>query len=122
MFEGLMTTAGEGSAIAALAPGLDWRLMLGDEDTDWAIAIRGGAVTAVARGPFVMASWQTRIAAPRAEWQAFLRPVPRPGHHDIIALLRRGAIRFEGDLHPLMANLHYVKLMLASLRGQEIPA
>jgi hypothetical protein len=89
---------------------------------DWLATIRRGAVVDVARGPLVMPSWQTRIAAPTAEWQAFLEPVPRPGHHDIIALLRRGAIAFEGDLHPLMANLHYAKLLLASLRTPEAAA
>ena len=33
-----------------------------------------------------------------------------------MALLKRGAMRFEGNLHPLMSNLLYFKLLLASLR------
>lgn len=119
MFAQLTRTVAPGTALAALAPGLDWRLMLQHGDDDHAVTIRDGAVMQVTPGPFVLPSWQTRIAAPPEEWAAFLAPVPRPGHHDIIALLRRGAIRFDGDLHPLMAHLYYVKRMLASLRDTE---
>ena len=119
MFANLTRTAGPGSALAAMAPGLDWQLMLEAGPDAYAVTIRDGAVIRIAPGPFVLPSWQTRIAASPEEWAAFLAPVPAPGHHDIIALLRRGTIRFEGDLHPLMANLYYVKLLLASLRGAE---
>ncbi|WP_375173218.1 hypothetical protein [Pseudooceanicola sp.] len=117
MFQPLLHTAPPGSALAAMAPGLDWSLMLQSGADDTAVTIRDGAVTQVTSGPFTLPSWQTRLAAAPEEWAAFLAPVPRPGHHDIIALLRRGAIRFEGDLHPLMAHLYYVKCLLASLRG-----
>lgn len=125
MFDPLTTHAQPGSALAAMAPGLNWDLVLasgrasGEADgasDEWFVTIRDGAVRQVVQGPRVMPSWQTRIVAPAEEWRAFFAPVPRPGHHDIIALLRRGAIRFEGDLHPLMAHLLYVKRLLASLR------
>lgn len=119
MFTTLTRTAAPGSDLAAMAQGLDWQLMLASDDDEYRVTIRDGAVTQVAPGPFVMPSWQTRIAATAAEWRAFLAPVPQPGHHDIIALLRRGAIRFEGDLHPLMAHLYYVKKLLESLRGAQ---
>lgn len=116
MFQPLTQTAGPGTDLAAMAPGLDWQLMLTSGAADFVVTIRDGAVIAVSQGPHVMPSWQTRIAAAPEEWQAFLAPMPRPGHHDIIALLRRGAIRFDGDLHPLMAHLYYVKKLLASPR------
>ncbi|MDF1855037.1 alpha/beta hydrolase [Pseudooceanicola sp.] len=115
MFERLTETAGPDSAAAAMAT-LDWDLMLTAGETDHRVTIRQGAVTEVTPGPFVMPSWQTRIVASDAEWAALLAPVPGPGHHDIIALLRRGVLRFEGDLHPLMANLLYVKKLFESLR------
>ena len=118
MFDRLTETCGKGSAIAALAPGLYWDLMLQSGDNEYAIRIENGAVIAANAGPHVMPSWQTRLAAPTEEWAAFLEPVPGPGHHDVIALLRRGAMRFEGDLHPLMANLYYTKRVLASLRPE----
>jgi hypothetical protein len=121
MFDPLTTLAKPGSTLAAMASGLNWDLVLAATQADgarvdWFVTIRDGAVVDVAQGPRVMPSWQTRIIAPAEEWRAFFAPVPHPGHHDIIALLRRGAIRFEGDLHPLMAHLLYVKRLLAALR------
>lgn len=118
MFDRLTQTVAPGSALAKMAPGLDWTLMLGADHDQWLVCIRDGAVHTVTKGPFVLPSWQTRITATPQEWQAFWAPIPRPGHHDIIALLRRGAITFEGDLHPLMSNLMYTKEMLASLRAE----
>ncbi|MGB2200935.1 MAG: hypothetical protein ACPH5G_06300 [Pseudooceanicola atlanticus] len=118
MFDRLTATCGQGSAIAKLAPDLHWNLMLRTGDHEYAIRIENGVVIAANAGPHVMPSWQTRLAAQPEEWAAFFESVPRPGHHDIIALLRRGAIRFEGDLHTLMANLYYTKRMLASLRPE----
>ena len=119
MFTRLTQTAGPDSPLARMAPGLDWSLMLQAGERDYAVTIRDGAVTQVTAGPFVLPSWQTRLSASAEEWAAFLQPIPQPGHHDIIALLRRGAIRFDGDLHPLMAHLYYVKRLLASLRVAE---
>lgn len=119
MFAKLTQTAGPDSALAAMAPDLDWVLMLRADQDEYAIHVRHGVVEKVTQGPFVMPSWQTSMTASRVEWDQFLAPVPKPGHHDIIALLRRSAIQFEGDLHPLMANLYYVKKLLESLRGAE---
>ena len=42
--------------------------------------------------------------------------MPRPGYHDLFALTRFGHARIEGDLHPLMANLRYIKEVLESPR------
>jgi hypothetical protein len=39
--------------------------------------------------------------------------MPEPGWHDLFALVRRGCASVEGDLQPLMANLQYVKDLLA---------
>lgn len=119
MFQDLTRAAAPGSSIAAMAPGLDWHLMLESGDDSFAVTIRDGAVVNVTQGPFVMPSWQTRIVAEPAIWAEFLAPLPRPGRHDVMALLRHGVMRFDGDLHPLMANLLYVKRLFEALRGAE---
>lgn len=118
MFTNLTRTAGPGSTVAAMAPLLDMRLMLSSGDEDTLVIIREGAVTKTDSGPHVMASWDTRLAATPEAWKAFLAAVPRPGHHDIFALLRAGTIRFEGNLLPMMQNLLYIKRLLASLRPE----
>lgn len=61
------------------------------------------------------------LRAPRAEWDAFWEPWPRPRHHDLMALLRRRVLRVEGDLHLFMANLRYFKDVLEKLRARERP-
>ena len=60
-----------------------------------------------------------KLKAPENEWLKFLQHTPQPGSHDIIAMLRRKVLKFEGDLHPLMSHLLYFKLLLASLRPAE---
>jgi hypothetical protein len=42
--------------------------------------------------------------------------VPEAGYHDLFAMAKAGQARVEGDLQPLMANLRYVKDVLASPR------
>lgn len=116
MFERLIETAGPGTPLAVRGRRLDARLVLRAGTHDTMVTINQGAVTAVQNGPFVMPAFDLRIAADAADWAAFLAPAPAPGAHDIMALLRRGRMQFEGNLQPLMANLLYFKLMLASLR------
>lgn len=118
MFEGLCESQDRDPRLPALAPRQEITFMLSSESEDWRVTIRAGRVVSVERGPFVMPSYSFRLVASAAEWAAFLAPVPRPGSHDLFALLRRGVLRFEGDLHPLMAHLLYFKLLLASLRPQ----
>lgn len=118
MFRDLTRTGAAGTPLAARARGLSTRLMLASGAAETLATIRGGAVVAVEEGPFVMPSWDVRLAAPEAEWRLFLEATPPPGSHDLMALVRRGVLRFEGNLHPLMANLMYFKLLLASLRPE----
>lgn len=41
------------------------------------------------------------------------------GWHDVFALMRYGRMHIEGDLLPFMANLQFVKDLLAAPRSQE---
>ncbi len=76
-----------------------------------------GRVEAVETGPFRMRAWRFAIRAEADAWGRFWEPVPAPGYHDVIAMCRLGVARLEGDLQPLMANLRYVKDVLAAPRG-----
>jgi hypothetical protein len=78
------------------------------------VTITDGAVTAVAdANALVMPAWTFALRAPETEWAQFWEPDPRPGHHDLFALLRRKQLRIEGDIHPFMSNLFYFKALLA---------
>lgn len=81
------------------------------------VSVIEGKVSAVARGPFLLRPWLFAVRAEPATWAALLEPIPAPGVHDILALSKRGLARIEGNLQPFMANLQYVKDVLAKPRA-----
>jgi hypothetical protein len=89
------------------------RVDVGEES--WFLTLAAGRVESagheVPAGPV-----RLRLAAPRAEWEAFWEPRPRPGHHDLLALMRRRVLTVEGDMHLFMAHLRYVKDLLEKPR------
>ena len=85
-------------------------------DKGYLVKIIEGRVVSVTPGPFVTPNYSFALRAPRDEWELFWTALPPPGHHDIFALFKRGKLIIEGDLHPLMANLLYIKDVLASPR------
>ena len=80
------------------------------------VAVREGAIADVAVSPPPMRPWRFAVRAGADAWHRFWRAVPEPGYHDLLAMTRFGAARIEGDLHPLMANLRYVKEVLEAPR------
>ena len=105
--------------LSEMARYLNTNFIISTIDTEYLVNIEKGSVTNVQEGPFVMPSYDFKLTAPKDEWLKFLQPIPQPGSHDIIAMLRRKVLKFDGDLHPLMSHLLYFKLLLASLRPQE---
>lgn len=83
---------------------------------NWLVYVLRGRIERVEAGPFVMPSWRFALRADEASWQRFWQPRPAPGDHDLLALVRRGLMKFEGDLQPLMANLLYIKGVLEAPR------
>jgi hypothetical protein len=84
----------------------------------WLITVHEGRVSRVERGPFLMRDWAFAVRASEDVWRRFWQPVPEPGFHDLFALTKGGHARVEGNLVPLMANLRYVKDLLAQPRGR----
>ena len=80
------------------------------------ISIQAGRITKVERGPFYMRPWRFAVRAGADAWEKFWEPIPRPGYTDILALMKRGEARIEGDLQPLIANLRYIKEVLEAPR------
>ena len=78
------------------------------------VTIVDGSVTGIANASeLVMPAWTFALRASAVEWAQFWQPAPRPGHHDLFALLRRKQLRLEGEIHPFMSNLLYFKALLA---------
>ena len=84
--------------------------------TAWLVSVHEGRVTRVERGPFLMRAWSFAVRASEDAWQRFWAPVPAAGWHDLFAMTKGGQATVEGDLRPLMANLRYVKDVLAKPR------
>ncbi len=119
MFKSLIDDNEKRSQLSIMAQYLNTSFMISTIENEYLVNIEKGVVKNVEEGPFVMPSYVFKLTAPKNEWIKFLQHIPEPGSHDIIAMLRRKVLKFEGDLHPLMSHLLYFKLLLASLRAAE---
>ena len=119
MFKSLIDDNEKRSQLSIMAQYLNTSFMISTIKNEYLVNIEKGVVKNVEEGPFVMPSYVFKLTAPKNEWIKFLQHIPEPGSHDIIAMLRRKVLKFEGDLHPLMSHLLYFKLLLASLRPAE---
>lgn len=77
------------------------------------VVVVAGRIASLERGPFVMRTWRFAVRGSAEAWRQFWKPIPDPGWHDLFALSKRGVLMIEGDLHPLMSNLQYIKDLLA---------
>ena len=119
MFKSLIDNNEKRSQLSMMAQYLNTCFMISTIENEYLVNIEKGVVKNVEEGPFVMPSYVFKLTAPKNEWIKFLQNTPQPGSHDIIAMLRRKVLKFEGDLYPLMSHLLYFKLLLASLRPVE---
>lgn len=120
MFDALADTQNKCPALLRMGRHLSTVFMISTGQRDWLVSIERGRVVEVRGDALVMPSYAFRLLADERDWRDFLQPVPAPGCHDLMALLRRGALRFEGDLHPLMSHLMYFKWLLATLRPAQV--
>lgn len=88
------------------------------DDTPVHVRAHEGRIEDVTVGPFRMRAWRFAIRAEADAWARHWQAMPAPGYHDVIAMTRLGVARLEGDLQPLMANLRYVKEVLAAPRDR----
>ena len=94
--------------------------MLEVGETQYLIKVLQGRIETVELGPFVMRSWTFALRATEDVWQRFWEQLPKPGYHDIFALLRLNRIVLDGELQPMMANLLYVKEVIATPRKMKV--
>tara|TARA_B000000460_G_scaffold247229_1_gene221832 strand:+ start:677 stop:1060 length:384 start_codon:yes stop_codon:yes gene_type:complete len=85
--------------------------------TQFLVHVDKGRLLNVEHGPFVMPSWSFAVRASESVWQRFWQPLPAPGDNDIFALRKTGEMSVEGNLQPFMANLIYIKQVLAMPRA-----
>jgi hypothetical protein len=91
----------------------DARFAVGIGAIPFDVTVAAGKIASFERGPFLMRSWHFAVRGTAEAWGRLWQPVPDPGWHDLNALMKRGYASLEGDLQPLMANLQYLKDLLA---------
>ncbi|WP_291856225.1 hypothetical protein [Bradyrhizobium sp.] len=84
--------------------------------TSWLITIFEGRIVSVTSGPFVMPSSSFALRASEDDWSKFWSERPPPGSNDLLALVKRRALKAEGNLQIFMAHLRYFKEALGKLR------
>ena len=99
---------------------VDFMIEVGERQ--YIVRVREGRIAGVDSGPFVMPSWTFAVRGSAEAWERFWQPVPAPGWNDIFALRKDGRMTLDGDLQPLMANLLYVKEVLAAPRKLMVTA
>lgn len=116
MIEQIQMLVNNNPALVRRGRFLSATFMLEVGSEQYLIRVREGVIEAIRKGPFVMESWTFALKASTEVWQRFWQKIPEPGYHDIFALLRKAEISLAGDLRPMMANLLYIKLVLAAPR------
>ena len=81
------------------------------------LSVRSGEIASAQPGPVLMRSWRFAFRATPEAWLEHWQPLPKPGFHDLLAMTKRGVATIEGDLQPFLANLQYVKDLLALPRA-----
>jgi hypothetical protein len=87
--------------------------------TNFLLRIDSGFVAECKKGVPPLTAWDFAIRGSARAWDAFWQPVPAPGWHDLLALFKRGEMKLEGNLHPFLAHLQYIKDLLALPRRPE---
>ena len=116
MIETLQQRVNDDQGLVRRGRYLTTRFLLEVGNTPWLIAIFEGRIVSVTQGPFGMPSSSFALRASEQEWQKFWSRRPPPGSNDLMALIKRRALKAEGDLQIFMSHLRYFKEALAKLR------
>lgn len=85
----------------------------------WLLCIHRGEITQVRAEARKMSDWTLALRFDPTAWRAFVQPLPPPGSHDLMAMVKAGTLKVEGSLHPFMTHLLWFKEVFAQLRGVE---
>jgi hypothetical protein len=81
------------------------------------LAIERGCVRDCREQFAPLTAWDFAVRGSARAWERLWQNPPPPGWHDLFALSKRGEMRFEGNLQPLMAHLQYFKDVLSLPRA-----
>ena len=93
--------------------------LLGIGNDFFHVLIDKGRVIEVVEGPVLMRPYKFSIRASSDAWTEFWKPFPKPGYHDLFAMVKDGNATIEGDLKLFLTHLRYIKEILALPRTEK---
>lgn len=100
---------------------VDVTFLLRKGSEDYLITLEKGEVVRIQKGPLrLMPRWTFAFVASEEAWANFWNPKPPPRYHDLLAMVKCGLMRVEGDHAVFMRNLLYFKELVRKL-GSELP-
>ena len=85
-------------------------------DVPFHVEIAAGRIAELHRGKVLMRSVVLRVSATPEAWSKHWQGLPEPHFHDLMAMMKAGHAAIDGEVQPLMANLQYLKDVLAAPR------
>ncbi|MFT5507747.1 MAG: hypothetical protein ACI89J_000815 [Hyphomicrobiaceae bacterium] len=116
MLEKLQELVNADTALVRRGRWLTADMMLEIGDVRHLVKIREGRIAEIAPLPLLAMPFDFAIRGTEEAWHEFWQPVPKPRHHDVMALIREGKMRIEGDLEKMMAHFLTLKMMLEKPR------
>ena len=77
------------------------------------LTFRDGQLVKVEPGPSRKTPWRFAFRTDPEALNEFWQAHPKPGFHDIFALVKTGRGRIDGDMLSLVKNLRFIKEVLA---------
>ena len=118
MIEALPDLVNANAALVRRGRWTNAKMLLGVGEDHWLITIAEGRISDCRRHHWRISDFDFAITGDEAAWRKCWSSPPPPMHHDLHALMRIGAIRIEGDIDLMLANMLYLKIMLETLRGK----
>lgn len=104
------------SALVRRGRWLTASMMLEAGDRRYLVRFRDGRIEEITTLPLLAMPFDFAVIGTEEAWHEFWQPVPKPRHHDIMALIREGKMRIEGNLELMMAHFLTLKLILEKPR------
>jgi hypothetical protein len=100
----------------------DWtaRLRVRMGDAEMIVGIRDGRIAAIESAPTPFHAWDAEIGGPRAGWEQFLEPLPRPFYQDLFPAMVHHGFTIAGDLESVFAYHPALRRMFDLMR-QAVP-
>ncbi|NVK20579.1 MAG: hypothetical protein HWE30_17945 [Methylocystaceae bacterium] len=87
---------------------------------EYLINIHNGVVVDVKTGPFVMPRWSFALRSTLEIMEEFWSERPKPGFHDLMALIKFKRMRVDGDVQLFMTHLFFIKALMESMRNKDL--